>query len=232
MPCRVPSRSRPLPCAAQRHLPHQRRSGDSSQKREACAENLITPAPAARGVDLLSPALDSPPHLRLRARPTPLPFPLIEFSHLLPFLRPISAPSFFQSRRRGRAVSPFLSAAPSFLPPSSGLGFAAGNSGGFVIRPRAAAAVAERPCLFPSAQRVLRASARSITPACLSATPDHASRSRGSVAVVVSVDGGVRSVVSTKSRPAFFFRDGSRRVLIESLISLPGQSLRGLPACS
>lgn len=186
---------------------------------------------------LLSPPRSIfPPHLRLRARPrsatlSPSPEAPIDLPppHLLPFLQPVSAHSlvllaFSCGVAAGRFRSPWLPRRRSC--PSSGLGFAAGDSGGFVIRPRAApaaaAAGAERRRLSRSPQRVLRASARSVTPASLppASTPlaiTGKSRRRGPS----TGECGQWWCQQSLALLYFFLHGGSRRVVIGPLISLP-----------
>jgi hypothetical protein len=178
------------------------------------------------------PALDFPtPPASSPSLGHSLPFPRSTFppAHLLPFLQPVSAHSlvllaFSCGVAAGRFRSPWLPRRRSC--PSSGLGFAAGDSGGFVIRPRAApaaaAAGAERRRLSRSPQRVLRASARSVTPASLppASTPlaiTGKSRRRGPS----TGECGQWWCQQSLALLYFFLHGGSRRVVIGPLISLP-----------
>jgi hypothetical protein len=178
------------------------------------------------------PALDFPtPPASSPSLGHSLPFPRSTFppAHLLPFLQPVSAHSlvllaFSCGVAAGRFRSPWLPRRRSC--PSSGLGFAAGDSGGFVIRPRAApaAAGAERRRLSRSPQRVLRASARSVTPASLppASTPlaiTGKSRRRGPSTGECGQWWCQQSLAQLLY--FFFLHGGSRRVVIGSLISLP-----------
>jgi hypothetical protein len=180
------------------------------------------------------PALDFPtPPASSPSLGHSLAFPRSTFppAHLLPFLQPVSAHSlvllaFSCGVAAGRFRSPWLPRRRSC--PSSGLGFAAGDSGGFVIRPRAApaaaAAGAERRRLSRSPQRVLRASARSVTPASLppASTPlaiTGKSRRRGPSTGECGQWWCQQSLAQLLY--FFFLHGGSRRVVIGSLISLP-----------